>query len=150
MAFASGSIVLRIEPELPVAVTKKAFNEALRFVSEQMLSQAREITDKPYPPASQPFNPPHKRTGRHQAGLGVTGTSRSAISFRVNTKGDAPHSNLLQTGTSNMLPRLTWEHVLFQRGSTTLKKKWINMMALEARKIVRQSRGLAKNAPLGR
>lgn len=146
---ATGNITIRFEPTIPINVTKKAFEQALAKVGLDMLAQAVQGASKPFPPASQPFRPPHRRKGDHVAGLGVT-SSRGGISLRTNVTGNAPHSKFLNEGTRNMFPRLTWEPVLFQPGSTTIKKKWINAIALEARKLVRTSRGLPANAPLGR
>jgi hypothetical protein len=68
---------------------------------------ASNLIDTPYPPASKPGNPPHRRTGNLEAGIehaeSPDGLEMTLTSKRVG--GDPRVPMYLEYGTSKMAPR---------------------------------------------
>ncbi len=67
---------------------------------DEIVRAVRESISTPYPPASGPGNPPHRRSG---------GLWRSIFATRrgdaVTVAASAPHGEYLERGTSRMAPR---------------------------------------------
>ncbi len=82
-----------------ISRTRRAKIEALETVANEMEFALKETIDTPYPPASSPGHPPHKRTGYLQA------------TTEVMRRGNGVHIRLpqygtwLEGGTSKMDPR---------------------------------------------
>lgn len=62
---------------------------------------AKTLVSIPYPPASQPDNPPHMRTGELQKSIDILSIENFAVEFGS----DLPYSLHLELGTSKMRPR---------------------------------------------
>ena len=68
--------------------------------ADALASFIRETISDPYPPASDPFSPPHSRSGELKDGV-YAYAEGTEIVF-----GDsAPHASFLELGTWKMLPR---------------------------------------------
>jgi HK97 gp10 family phage protein len=66
----------------------------------EVVTKVREAINKPYPPASSPGNPPHRRTGALWRSVFAT-----EAKDKVTVAADAPHAEFLERGTRRMAAR---------------------------------------------
>jgi hypothetical protein len=66
----------------------------------EVVDKVREAISKPYPPASSPGNPPHRRTGALWRSIFATEGND-----RVTVAASEPHGEYLQRGTRRMAAR---------------------------------------------
>jgi HK97 gp10 family phage protein len=71
-------------------------------VAEQLAAEIRELISDPYPPASRPGRPPHRRTGKLLRSVKVVRTLTGA---RVQIGKDAIYASFLESGTRFMKAR---------------------------------------------
>ena len=69
-------------------------------MADALAKEIKAISSDPYPPASKPGRPPHRRSGRFVGGIHVIRTARGAL-VRLYAK----HSKFLIYGTKHMDPR---------------------------------------------
>lgn len=101
---------------------RAALRRAMEATAEDMTKEIKRTISRPYPPASRPGRPPHRRTGdlRSSVNLRVIGRSdKAAIGAYWGEMVDyAPH---LEFGTVNMDPRPFVHPILHGRGQ---RQKW--------------------------
>lgn len=102
--FKTGRIIQRSR-----RATAKAFDQ----VTKEMTTALRKVLKKPFPPASRPGNPPHKRTGFLQ---GNTVVSRKGRNIFVRTP---TYGIFLDGGTSRMAAR-----PFIRKTIQSQKRKW--------------------------
>ena len=69
-------------------------------IADKLAKEIISISSEPYPPASRPGKPPHKRSGKFVGGIHVIRTANGAL-LRFYAK----HSKFLIFGTKYMDPR---------------------------------------------
>lgn len=99
-------------PQL-TAQLKAAVQEALDESIQRVVAEAKELVSEPYPPASSPGNPPHKRTGRGQEAIGWTSLPRKLEAY-LTVALEGFHMVFLDLGTRHIAPR-PWVRPAFQR-----------------------------------
>lgn len=107
-----------------------AWGKAMSVVAREMEEEIRASIQKPYPPASKPGNPPHRRSG-YLAGS-VTGTGDQK-GIRIH---EAQYGRFLEGGTARMDPRPHVLPVLFTK-SFAPRKKWEKRIAQLAKEFSR-------------
>lgn len=75
----------------------RAAGRATRF----LVAKIKEAIDAPFPPESEPGEPPHKRSGELEESVHEVRLSRGKYQIVVS----APHGYFLEFGTSTMEPR---------------------------------------------
>lgn len=106
-------------PSLELGVNERDFNRsaaklerAIRFAESditntlvdtvtEVINYAKILVSIPYPPPSQPNQPPHMRTGRLQESIDIFQISNYYVDFGA----DASYARALEYGTSKMRPR---------------------------------------------
>ncbi len=66
-------------------------------------NRAKELITEPYPPASAPGQPPHRRTGRLRASISHSAVDQSTLTVRVGT--NVKYGMYLELGTRKMAAR---------------------------------------------
>lgn len=84
-------------------------------IAEEVRAEVIRLSSKQYPPASRPYTPPRKRTGRFVGSVSIVRTTNGArLVFW------APYSSFLLRGTRFMAPRpvheIALKNVLKRRG----------------------------------
>lgn len=101
---------------------RAALRRAMEATAIDMTAEIRKTISRPYPPASAPGTPPHRRTGNLRASvqLRVIGRSDKAAigAYWGEMVEYAPH---LEFGTVNMSPRPFMHPILHGRGQ---RQKW--------------------------
>jgi hypothetical protein len=69
-------------------------------MADKLAKEIKSISSEPYPPASRPGRPPHRRSGRFVSGVHVIRTVNGAL-----VRFYAAHSKFLIYGTKNMKAR---------------------------------------------
>ena len=69
-------------------------------MADKLAKEIQRISSEPYPPASKPGRPPHRRSGKFVGGVHVIRTARGAL-----VRFYAPYSKYLIFGTKHMDPR---------------------------------------------
>jgi len=136
------TIVFRSKVRKAAGVALEAWETGLRSIQGQVKAEVQSLIDKSYPPASKPFRPPHKRTGRLQKGITVVvekGTRGRAAALVV--KSSVPYGSYLEYGTIKMSPRPYARTVLMAGGrrGDKLKKKWTDQIARAAKQKANRS-----------
>ena len=116
-------------------VSLAAWESGLRSITADVKAQTQALISKPYPPASKPLQPPHKRSGRLQGGITVVvekGARGRAAALVV--KSDQPYANFVDKGTRKMVKRPFAQVALTGgRRKETLSKKWVDRIARVAK-----------------
>ena len=86
------------------AIVRRGLRAGMKRGADRAAKMVRAKVSIPYPPASSPGNPPHRRTGRLMRSI------RSRIGDRgnnvvVEVVATAPYASYLQEGTRRMLAR---------------------------------------------
>ena len=102
---------------------KQLTPELLKQTGDQLVRDLRAVVDVPYPPASAPGRPPHKRSGRLRAMLGARVVGDKAFVGSSARRGSAPYPKFLEEGTSNMAPRPYLRPVVAFRTQNPIKLK---------------------------
>jgi hypothetical protein len=89
---------------------------ALLAMASAIEQAQREVLNEPYPPASRPGSPPHRRSGRLQA---ESGTKINVQTGSIQLINAAPYASFLRDGTSRMARR-PWQAAALARARTTL------------------------------
>ncbi len=63
MAKSAGHFVFKWRGKKATTAIRRQVSDGVREITVAVRNQAREIISTPYPPASAPFDPPHRRTG---------------------------------------------------------------------------------------
>ena len=115
--------------------TKRALYQATREVAAWLENAIKETIGTPYPPASTPGQPPHRRTGNLHDNLRITADTTGAGALNVWT---VPYGPFLEGGTSKMAPRpFVGPFLLGRRGPGMLKVSIEQEIARRARKHMR-------------
>ena len=88
------------DANMVTGVTKAAMRRALQRVAPKMVAELQAVINKPYPPASQPGSPPHKRTGLLQNTLQAVVVGHNRIQIL-----GVDYGGFLEHGTQNIAPR---------------------------------------------
>ena len=117
--------------ERGVRVVSKALDRVARSMTKDIRAK---ITKRGYPPASQPGQFPHKRTGKLAQ---QTTVNRKGRKLFVRT---LQYGIWLQGGTSKMLARKFYQDVLFvpSARSNKLRPKWIKLINQQTNKLVKR------------
>lgn len=70
------------------------------MMADALAKEIKQISSDPYPPASKPGKPPHRRSGKFVSGVHVIRTTNGAL-----VRFYAPYSKFLIYGTKHMDPR---------------------------------------------
>ena len=111
----------RIGEQVESIATDMAKSAARRGVHE-----GKRAVSTPYPPASLPGNPPHRRTGRFRRGINATVTAVSrtlhgAIQIRGRVSSRAPYGKFLEFGTRRMRAR-PWAKIVLKGIGAAMRK----------------------------
>lgn len=96
---------------------------AARLVAAAMvlLTALRNAVNTPYPPASRPGEPPHRRSGRLQAGIVVDADTEN-LQINMGFKPEVERQAMsLEFGTRNMRPRPFVRRTLMRMQNTLLR-----------------------------
>lgn len=106
-----------------------AWGKAMSTVAREMEAEIRSSLQNPYPPASVPGRPPHRRTGYLAGSVAGTG-DETGIRIR-----EAQYGRFLEGGTARMDPRPHVLPVLFTK-SFAPRKRWEKRIAALAKSYV--------------
>ena len=99
-----------------------AIGRAMAVVAKDIESEIRSTIQNPYPPASKPGNPPHRRSGYLSGSVNATGDEKG---IRIR---EAQYGFFLEGGTFQMDPRPHVRPVLFTKANQP-RKKWATRIA---------------------
>jgi hypothetical protein len=129
-------IIFRGKAKRAAGIAKEAWESGLRSIAREVKAETQALVSKPYPPASKPLQPPHKRSGKLQSGITVVvekATRGRAAALVV--KSDQDYGAFLERGTRKMIRRPFGQVVLTgSRRKTTLSKKWQTKIARAAKR----------------
>jgi len=107
----------------PDAWLNELVPDLMRQTGEQLIRDIRGIVNTPYPPASTPGNPPHRRSGRLSKLLMAKVVGDELYVKSAARRGDAPYPKFLEEGTSKMAPRPYLRPVVAFRKQNPIKLK---------------------------
>lgn len=129
-------IIFKSKVKKAAGVALAAWETGLRSIAGEVKAQTQALIAKPFPPASRPLQPPHKRSGRLQGGITVTvekGTRGRAAAIVV--KSNQVYGPMLERGTRKMAKRPFGQVVLTgSRRKETLSKKWVTKITRAAKR----------------
>lgn len=85
-------------------IERLAFN-AVESFGHQIVDWMKDMVGTNYPPSSEPYNPPHKRTGNLQAGIGIQEIAVEGSIIRLTIESTVEYSAYLEYGTDSMTKR---------------------------------------------
>lgn len=129
-------IIFRSKVKRAQGVAKEAWESGLRSITREVKAQTQALIGKPFPPASKPLQPPHKRTGKLQAGITVVVEKASrGKAAAIVIKSNQDYGPMLEGGTVKMIRRPFGQVVLTgSRRKATLSKKWRTKIARSAKR----------------
>lgn len=83
---------------------RAAIADIIEAAAAHIVRKIKADINTPYPPASRPHEPPHKRTGRLRAAVGYR-MNRKTLEANIGVAPTAPYWYYLEFGTSHMEPR---------------------------------------------
>lgn len=100
----------------------------METLGPEMVEDVREYIGEPYPPASAPGQPPHKRSGELAASVSYRVVELGPNVYTLELEVAAEHAVYLEEGTATMAPRpfkgpmeQKWEGIVAQRVSLGLQ-----------------------------
>jgi hypothetical protein len=128
-------IIFRSKVKRAAGIAKEAWESGIRSIAREVKAETQALIDTPYPPASKPLTPPHKRSGKLHGGITVVvETASRGKAAALVIKSDAPYANWVDKGTRKMVQRPFSRRVLTgSRRGTALSKKWVAKIARAAR-----------------
>ena len=124
MARPSGTLITQfILRGRPLKIVQVALDKAKRQVANEMVAAIRSTIQIPYPPASVPGEPPHRRSGRLTKSVRIKAT-KAGLNVRT-----VSYGFYLEGGTSNMAPRPFIRPVLFDEGARVKWQRRISQLA---------------------
>jgi hypothetical protein len=81
----------------------------LHLAGKVMVAEIKASLSVPYPPSSEPYNPPHMRSGTLRAGIRYEVDDHNLVLYVLST---AAWATYLEYGTSRMAPRPYMRHGL--------------------------------------
>lgn len=97
-----------------VAATRKAAQKTMFNLAEEYCNEVRHLIRKPYPPASEPGEPPRQRTGNLYESIGHE-SRKGDIDRRAGPSGEiGPIARWLELGTARMPARPYLRPALFR------------------------------------
>lgn len=119
--------------EKPIEFARKKVSGAVPALASAMQRDLRAVIDTPYPPASRPGKPPHKRTGYLQSHAVVKGTPVAPGGFaRIVIRAPEYGMFYLEQGTKRMAPRPWIKPTIFDKAT-----KWTREFARILRSMTR-------------
>jgi hypothetical protein len=80
---------------------KQQIDDGLDVVAEGSKERIKHSISTPYPPASQPGEPPHERSGELMRSIQAAAANKGQVSVFS----DCPHAVFVEYGTERMAPR---------------------------------------------
>lgn len=128
-------IIFRSKIKKARDVSLAAWETGIRSITKDVKAETQALIDTPFPPASRPLTPPHKRSGKLHDGITVVvekGARGRAAAIVI--KSNQPYANWVDKGTKKMIKRPFTQRVLTgSRRGTRLSKKWVARIARAAR-----------------
>ena len=128
-------IIFRSRVKKARDVSLQAWETGLRSIKADVKAATQALINKPFPPASRPFQPPHARSFDLHDGITVVvekGARGRAAAIVV--KSDQRYANWVDKGTRRMKPRPFSKQALTGgRRKETLSKKWIDRISRAAK-----------------
>src|SRR4051812_26774339 len=97
------------------------FQKAAKDTGKEAVRELKQTLSEPYPPASKPGEPPHKRTGELQQSVGYEVTTEDKV-VKLTLKVTADHAFYLEYGTATLAPRPFFRRA-FDKATKAFRKK---------------------------
>ncbi len=139
-------IIFKSKVKKAAGIALEAWETGLRSIAGEVKAQTQALIATPFPPASNPLQPPHSRRGSKGLQGDITvvvvkGTRGRAAAIAI--KSGKVYAKYLEGGTRKMIKRPFAQVVLTGRsrrqGAPTLSKKWVT-------KITRAAKAKADNS----
>ena len=105
-----------------LSIVRKGVKEGMKAAAEFTEEKMKELVSIPYPPASEPGQPPHLRTGDFRDAITHEVSSDGKIArIGIAKAADCPYARLLEIGTDEMAPRPWARTTLIRYGKEIVK-----------------------------